>query len=56
MSLTRDEWEELWNSIDFIEKMTRGILERNKINGLKLILRECKVMKDQVQSVIGQME
>lgn len=52
MSLTRDEWCKMWDSIKKIEyeaKQLRGI-------GKTLILTQVKYIKDQIQSVVGQME
>lgn len=59
MSLTRDEWLKMWNSIKCIESLT---IESERDN-FQAIQSEWKLMEDcirdikkKVQSVIGQME
>jgi hypothetical protein len=64
MSLTRAQWEEMWKSVKAIENYalqiesktvwdSRGQVIRSKCD---LILNEVREMKEQIQSVIGQME
>lgn len=52
MSLSREQWEQMWESIKLIER---------KLNELPLYRRqtaseEIKKIKNQIQSVIGQQE
>lgn len=49
MSLTRAEWEEMWNAIKHIEKEVNN--EYNPI-----IYDEIKLIKVKIQKVIGQKE
>lgn len=53
MSLTRAEWEEMWESIKSIESDAK-ILSSRAIK--KSILIEVEFIKKQIQQVIGQME
>ncbi len=53
MSLTRNQWEEMWRSIKLIETITKNL---NSPKRREVILDEVKFIKDQIQSVIGQME
>ena len=55
MSLTRAQWQELWDSLKRLE----GIIHRSMPRtGLPkgAALREIQLQKDLIQSVIGQME
>ena len=56
MSLTRDEWCKMWESVKTIEGVVynAGNLPRAKID--IIMLREVEKIKQQIQSVIGQME
>lgn len=55
MSLTREEWLEMWKSVKFIEanlQLSSGMTSYMQIR----IFNELHKVKRQVQSVIGQME
>lgn len=54
MSLTRAEWEEMWKSIKRLENLVEFHVRfgRPRIEAL----REVEKIKQQIQSVIGQME
>lgn len=57
MSLTRAEWEEMWESVVMIEHFADYLLvgkTRPDIN--KKVLMNCKRIKAKIQKVIGQME
>lgn len=47
MSLTRDEWIEMWKSIKYVE-MHETLSKASR--------KELKKIKDQIQSVVGQLE
>lgn len=53
MSLTRSEWEDMWKSIEHIEFIVKNAM--NKDDG-KLVLYQTKKIKEQIQSVVGQLE
>ena len=53
MSLTRAQWEDMWASIKVIEAMTRRISEAYVRSQIR---KEVDNIKDQIESVIGQME
>jgi len=53
MSLTRNEWIEMWNTVKRIEYLTKKL--RNSITRKKII-NDLFYIKAQIQSVIGQME
>lgn len=53
MSLTREQWVEMWKSIKKIEAQSYGLISEAK---KKIILAEVKKIKKQIQEVIGQME
>jgi len=53
MSLTREQWIELWNSIKVIESMTAQITTSHV---KARIIKEIRYIKSEIQSVIGQME
>lgn len=53
MSLTRAQWVEMWESIKSIEADAK-ILNSKVVK--KSILDEVQRIKEQIQSVIGQME
>jgi hypothetical protein len=55
MSLTRDEWLQMWESIKKIERLADYLYFTNLIRSNE-IKRECEFIKKQIQSVIGQME
>lgn len=55
MSLTRDEWCKMWESIKKIERLADYLYFHNKLRSDE-IKRECKHIKEQIQSVVGQME
>ena len=53
MSLTRTEWVEMWQSVKRMEWIvSRMRHSTNKDN----MMREIRKIKEQIQSVIGQME
>lgn len=61
MSLTRDEWAEMWDSIKKIEFASKDLIStkiefQNRRHYSNLILREVKSIKDKIESVVGQME
>lgn len=52
MSLTREEWNEMWKSIKYIEGIAIHLHTPRK----DLILMETRKIKELIQQVIGQME
>lgn len=58
MSLTREEWCKMWESIKTIENLVLEGGYPRKITNSKgeIILYECEMIKNQIQRVIGQME
>jgi NRPS condensation-like uncharacterized protein len=53
MSLSRDEWAKMWESIKYIEQQCQMIrLPRTKAT----VLKEVQFIKEKIQSVVGQME
>lgn len=59
MSLTRDEWEKMWFTVEVIESLAES-LTRNKrlgdsVRTGKAIELQCSKIKRQIESVIGQM-
>lgn len=55
MSLTRAEWNDLWNATKRIENNANIMRNFNKIRA-QMILNEVEFIKIQIQKVIGQME
>lgn len=55
MSLTREEWEDLWKAIKSIERDS-DYLWFNRRNVSQRIKNNCAIIKTYVQQVIGQME
>lgn len=53
MSLTRAQWAEMWESVKSIE-FDAALLQSNVVK--KSIMIEVNKIKEQIQSVIGQME
>lgn len=53
MSLTREEWEKMWNSAKSIEHAV-GFLKSPPVK--QTILYEIRKIKEQIQQVVGQME
>ena len=53
MSLTRDEWEETWEIVEFLEYRSRHIPGRERQQQVEKAIARLKQM---IQSVIGQME
>jgi hypothetical protein len=53
MSLTKDEWVEMWKTVKYIEGVARA---QCKPIIRDLILMETKKIKRDIQKVIGQME
>jgi len=61
MSLTRAKWEDMWKSAKKIEDCSKDIMmghltEVSNSLRLQIIDREINHIKQQIQSVIGQME
>ena len=57
MSLTRDEWLKMWESIKTLENLQKNVTGRNcKCNTCVSFKKEIKFIKDKIQQVIGQME
>lgn len=58
MSLKRDEWLMMWESIKTIEYEARLLRENDVFNleRQKVILKRVRWIKSKIQSVIGQME
>jgi hypothetical protein len=61
MSLTRDEWAKMWESIKTIEQLAKDLRStsiqfRNRNHYSESILDEISEIKEKIQSVIGQME
>lgn len=61
MSLTRDEWQKMWDSLRKIEFASKDLIStkiefQNRRHYSNLILKEIRAIKEQVQSVVGQME
>jgi hypothetical protein len=54
MSLTRAQWEELWESVKKIENVT--LKSSLHMNRKQIILDNVAIIKAMVESVIGQME
>lgn len=52
MSLTRDQWASMWESIKLIESLNRCDGSPRE----KRIQKEVDYIKKQIQSVVGQME
>jgi hypothetical protein len=57
MSLTRDQWVEMWNSILYIELNSQNVEEakRCKCSSCRAICNRIKIIKNHIESVIGQM-
>ncbi|HYV52409.1 MAG TPA: hypothetical protein VE971_03860 [Candidatus Eisenbacteria bacterium] len=53
MSLTRDEWLKMWESVKTIENLANTLKSPPR---RQQILWQIKKIKDQIQAVIGQME
>jgi hypothetical protein len=55
MSLTRDEWLRMWESVKTLEQL---LTEKYSITEAKrqIMLYEIDYMKEMIQKVIGQME
>lgn len=59
MSLTRDEWARMWESIKMIEQLLDGLhteTRKNTIRDKDRIRKEIQFIKNRIQSVVGQME
>lgn len=52
MSLTREEWGKMWESIKIIEYASDATAKTSRL----VIKREVEKIKKQIESVIGQME
>lgn len=55
MSLTRDEWLEMWNDVKAIERTVQFCSEMPR-GQRAIVITKIKRVKEQIQSVIGQME
>lgn len=55
MSLTRDEWAQMWESIRKIERLADYLYFTNRLRSIE-IKSEAQKIKNQIQSVVGQME
>jgi hypothetical protein len=55
MSLTRDEWCKMWESIKRIEYIASRLGVVHKLKAME-IQKEVRHIKEQIQSVVGQME
>lgn len=56
MSLTRDEWCKMWESVKTIEHLFMNDSHLSKAKIEIRVQRELDKIKQQIQSVIGQME
>jgi len=56
MSLTRDEWCELWESVKRIEYTNAKVWKAKHYKWANDINWEVNKIKDKIQQVIGQME
>jgi hypothetical protein len=61
MSLTKDEWVEMWEYIKHIEYEAKALAStsikyQNRNYYSRKILGNVKMIKDKIQQVIGQME
>jgi hypothetical protein len=59
MSLTRAEWLDMWCSVKKLERLSNELLENKSVNNLRrgtIIRTEVNKMKEQIQSVVGQLE
>lgn len=55
-SLNRKEWEEMWNRLKVIESVNYKIWKAKHYKWANKINWEVQMIKDKIQSVIGQME
>jgi hypothetical protein len=55
MSLTKDEWAMMWESIKTIERLNDYQQFRNS-NVFEKVKKEVDYIKNKIQSVVGQME
>lgn len=56
MSLTRQQWIEIWNSLKTIERINKKVWKAKHYKWANDINWEVQKMKDQIQQVIGQQE
>lgn len=56
MSLTRKEWEEMWERLKRIERVNGKVWKAKHYKWANSINWEVQNIKRQIQSVIGQME
>lgn len=56
MSLTRNEWLEVWEAIKIIERTAVNLSHNNSKQSKVVILRNSDRIKEKIQQVIGQME
>jgi hypothetical protein len=55
MSLTRKQWEEMWDEIRLIERVIMKIDGRS-LPTKSVLMATIKKVKDKIESVVGQME
>lgn len=59
MSLTRDEWGQMWEAIKGIENLTNNVYIGKQLQTSSYhlnLLKRIRFIKDKIQSVVGQME
>lgn len=56
MSLTRNEWIEIWNRLKVIEREAHKVWRKKYYRPANNINWEVQRIKDKIQQVIGQME
>ena len=56
MSLTRNEWEEIWKRLKRIEQTNHKVWKAKHYKWANTINWEVQRLKEMVQQVIGQME
>lgn len=55
MSLTREQWEKMWEEVKGIERDSDYLLFQRR-DVAERIKRRCLIIKEMIESVIGQME
>lgn len=56
MSLTREQWKKMWDSVKRLEKVAERLDHKSQSELARRIRVEIEFMKKDIQSVIGQME
>ncbi len=56
MSLTRLEWEEMWQAVKKIERELMIMEPQSIVTSRQFILHKLNIIKAKIQLVIGQME